>query len=122
MPVRVCVCVCVDCIHAVTVVMDTGKVLAVISGTCLRVEKPVGRVSVLFFFFSSESWDDRDGPGTGKQKRNQTNKKKAVHLRVVVVVLVLIYKANARPPSLVGVRREEMKNSQSKSGHSPAVS
>ena len=80
MPVRVCVCVCVcvDCIHAVTVVMDTGKVLAVISGTCLRVEKPVGRVSVLFFFFfSSESWDDRDGPGTGKQKTNQTKKKKS---------------------------------------------
>ena len=104
--------------------MDTGKVLAVISGTCLRVEKPVGRVSVLFFFFFF-----RPSPGTIGTAREQENKKqtkqkkkKAVHLRVVVVVLVLIYKANARPPSLVGVRREEMKNSQSKSGHSPAVS
>lgn len=44
------------------------------------------------FFFSPESWDDRDGPGTGKQKN-------AGHLRDHVVVLFLIYKANALPPS-----------------------
>ena len=73
--------------------MGTGKVLAVISGTCLRVVKPVGRVLFLFCF--------RPRPGTIGTAREQEIKI-AGHLRVHVVVLVLIYKANDLPP-LAGV-------------------